>query len=322
MCIRDSITPSRSANSRTMTDTWSAFANRAASRAWVLESSGAPPAAASAATRVTSRSHLSAIVPILTWNTTRSSSPAMCSNPEARSLSNENSASSILPSSTRSLPAVQITAGNERVLEGRIEDAEFSFDKDLASGLEHMVGELDRVVFHVKIGTMADKSERLVGLTGALAEATGVQEDSKIHALEAARLAKADQVSVMVREFADLEGVMGETYARIEGFPSEVAQAIREQYLPDAAGGAPPRTLAGALLATAEKVDNIVGAFACGEPPSGSKDPYGLRRAAMGMVTIAFMHGLEYDVRALVGAAYAGLDRFPNLVGRDPVSYT
>ena len=213
--------------------------------------------------------------------------------------------------------AEQITAGNERVLEGRIEDAEFSFDKDLASGLEHMVGELDRVVFHVKIGTMADKSERLVGLTGALAEATGVQEDSKIHALEAARLAKADQVSVMVREFADLEGVMGETYARIEGFPSEVAQAIREQYLPDAAGGAPPRTVAGALLATAEKVDNVVGAFACGEPPSGSKDPYGLRRAAMGTVTVAFLHGLEYDVRALVQTAYGQLDGFPNLVGRE-----
>jgi glycyl-tRNA synthetase beta chain len=182
-----------------------------------------------------------------------------------------------------------------------------------------MVGQLDRVVFHVKIGTMADKSARLVALTGTLAEATGVSADSKAHALEAARLAKADQVSVMVREFADLEGVMGETYARIEGFSAEVAQAIREQYLPDVAGGAPPRTVAGALLATAEKVDNIVGAFACGEPPSGSKDPYGLRRAAMGMVTIAFMHGLEYDVRALVGAAYAGLDRFPSLVGRDQV---
>lgn len=215
--------------------------------------------------------------------------------------------------------AEQITAGNERVLEGRIEDAEFSFDKDLASGLEHMVGELDRVVFHVKIGTMADKSDRLVALTGALAEATGVSHDAKTHALEAARLSKADQVSVMVREFADLEGAMGETYARIEGFPSEVAQAIREQYLPDAAGGVPPRTVAGALLATAEKVDNIVGAFACGEPPSGSKDPYGLRRAAMGMVTVAFMHGLEYDLRTLVQTAYGLLDRFPNLVDRDQV---
>jgi glycyl-tRNA synthetase beta chain len=215
--------------------------------------------------------------------------------------------------------AQQITAGNERVLEGRIEDAEFSFDKDLATGLEQMAAGLDRVVFHIKIGTMADKTDRLVALTESLADTLGIAEDSRAHAVEAARLCKADQVSVMVREFADLEGVMGETYAGIEGFPGEVAQAIREQYLPDAAGGAPPRTVAGALLATAEKVDNIVGAFACGEPPSGSKDPYGLRRAAMGMVTISFLHGFEYDVRALVERAYDGLERFPNLVSRQNV---
>ncbi len=215
--------------------------------------------------------------------------------------------------------AEQITVGNERVLRGRIEDAEFSFDKDLAMGLEHMVTGLDRVVFHVKIGTMADKTSRLVALTRHMADATGVTGDAAAHALEAARLAKADQVSVMVREFADLEGAMGETYARIEEFPADVAQAIREQYLPDAAGGDPPRTVAGALLATAEKVDNVVAAFACGEPPSGSKDPYGLRRAAMGIVTISFIHGFEYDVRALVGAAYAQLERFPGLVGAEQV---
>ena len=215
--------------------------------------------------------------------------------------------------------AEQITAGNERVLQGRLEDAEFSFDKDLATGLEQMADGLDRVVFHVKIGTMADKTARLVALVEQLAESVGVAADVRDHAVEAARLSKADQVSVMVREFADLEGAMGETYARIEGFPGDVAQAIREQYLPDAAGGDPPLTVAGALLATAEKVDNVVGAFACGEPPSGSKDPYGLRRAAMGMVTIAFMHGFEYDVSELVKAAYAGLDRFPALVDREQV---
>lgn len=215
--------------------------------------------------------------------------------------------------------ADQITAGNERVLRGRIEDAEFSFDKDLVMGLEQMALGLARVVFHVKIGTMADKTTRVVALTGYLAGVTGVAADAAAHALEAARLAKADQVSVMVREFADLEGAMGETYARIEGFPADVAQAIREQYLPDAAGGDPPRSVAGALLATAEKVDNVVAAFACGEPPSGSKDPYGLRRAAMGMVTISFTHGFEYDVRALVSAAYAGFERFPGLVGAERV---
>ena len=148
----------------------------------------------------------------------------------------------------------QITAGNERVLEGRIEDAEFSFDKDKATGLEAMASQLGKIVFHVKAGSMKDKTERLVALTGYLAEVTGAPGEARERALEAARLAKADQVSIMVREFADLEGVMGETYARMEGHHPEVAQAIREQFLPDAAGGAVPATFPGAFLATAEKV--------------------------------------------------------------------
>lgn len=209
--------------------------------------------------------------------------------------------------------AAVITAGNERVLEGRIEDAEFSFDKDLAAGLEQMAAQLDRVVFHEKIGSMKDKTERLVALTRYLAEREGAAVEVRQHAEEAARLSKADQVSVMVREFADLEGTMGETYARMEGFPEEVARAISEQFLPDAAGGELPKTLAGALLATAEKIDNIIAAFAVGEPPSGSKDPYGLRRAAMGMVTIAFKHGFSYGVRDLAAFAYDLLAGPPGL---------
>jgi glycyl-tRNA synthetase beta chain len=213
----------------------------------------------------------------------------------------------------------QITSGNERVLQGRIEDAEFSFDKDKAIGLEAMVAQLDKIVFHVKAGTMKDKTDRLVALTRYLAEETGMPSEAREHALEAARLAKADQVSVMVREFADLEGIMGETYARMEGRDAEVAQAIREQFLPDAAGGAVPVTVPGALLATAEKVDNIASAFACGEPPSGSKDPYGLRRAAAGMVAIAMHHGLHYDVEKLLAEAYCLLERFPGLVDRETV---
>jgi glycyl-tRNA synthetase len=213
----------------------------------------------------------------------------------------------------------QITAGNERVIEGRIEDAEFSFEKDKATGMETMASGLGKIVFHVKAGTMKDKTDRLVALTGYLAEVSGAPCEARERALEAARLAKADQVSIMVREFADLEGVMGETYALMEGHHPEVAQAIREQFLPDAAGGAVPVTVPGALLATAEKVDNIVAAFACGEPPSGSKDPYGLRRAAAGMVAIAMQHGLYYDVDSLLGRAYDGLERFPGLVGRETV---
>ena len=206
-----------------------------------------------------------------------------------------------------------ITAGNERVLEGRIEDAEFSFEKDKVTGIDEMVAQLGRIVFHEKAGSMKDKTDRLVILTGFLADQVQATPEVKGRAREAARLSKADQVSVMVREFADLEGVMGDTYAVMAGYPEEVAEAIREQYLPDAAGGAVPKTVPGALLATAEKVDNIVAALACGEPPSGSKDPYGLRRAAAGMVAIAQEHGLHYDVDGLVKKAYVELERFPNL---------
>ncbi len=213
----------------------------------------------------------------------------------------------------------QITMGNERVLQGRIEDAEFSFEKDKVTGLEQMAAQLGRIVFHEKVGSMKDKTDRLVALTAYLAEVTGAPSDVLEKSLEAARLAKADQVSVMVREFADLEGVMGEKYALMEGHHPEVAQALREQFLPDAAGGAVPVTAPGALLATAEKVDNIVAAFACGEPPSGSKDPYGLRRAAAGMVAIAGHHGLRYDAERLVDRAYDGLERFPGLTGRESV---
>ncbi len=213
----------------------------------------------------------------------------------------------------------QITAGNERVLQGRIDDAEFSFEKDKVMGLQDMAAQLDKIVFHVKAGTMRDKTERLVVLVRHLGEVTRAPGAARERAVEAAKLAKADQVSVMVREFADLEGVMGEKYALIEGHHPDVAKALREQFLPDAAGGVVPETLPGSLLATADKVDNITAAFACGEPPSGSKDPYGLRRAAAGMVAIAAEHGLRYDVEKLVERAYDGLERFPGLVARGAV---
>jgi glycyl-tRNA synthetase beta chain len=213
----------------------------------------------------------------------------------------------------------QITLGNERVLQGRIEDAQFSFEKDKVTGLEQMAAELEKIVFHEKAGSMKDKTDRLVALTAYLAEVIGAPGDVRERALEAARLAKADQVSVMVREFAELEGVMGEKYALMEGHHPEVAQALREQFLPDAAGGVVPVTVPGALLATAEKVDNIVAAFACGEPPSGSKDPYGLRRAAAGMVAIANRHELHYDTADLIDRAYDGLESFSGLTPRESV---
>ena len=197
-----------------------------------------------------------------------------------------------------------ITEGNERILEGRIEDAEFSFDKDLTTGIEAMAAGLAEVVFHRRLGSLADKAvrlERLVSTLSGMLDLSG--EDTKT-ATTAARLAKADLVSVMVQEFPDLEGYIGSVYARMEGFPGDVCAAIAEQYLPTVAGGGLPETRPGALLAMADKVDNIVGAWSVDELPTGSRDPYGLRRAAVGIAAITMHFQLDLDLAQLFTDAH------------------
>jgi glycyl-tRNA synthetase beta chain len=146
-------------------------------------------------------------------------------------------------------------------------------------------------------GSFAEKSERLV----ALVEALGGGEASQ----EAARLAKADQAAELVREFPVLEGHVGAEYARLAGYPEAVCAAIDEQYLPDSAGGPLPETEAGRVLAAADKVDNLTVAFALGQRPTGSRDPYGLRRAAIGLCRLALEGGLELDLAALVQRDHA-----------------
>lgn len=195
-----------------------------------------------------------------------------------------------------------ITEGNERVLEGRIEDAEFSFDKDLKTGIEAMAGELDKVVFHRRLGSLAQKTARLEALVSYFADLIQLPEHDQKTVLAAARLAKADQVSIMVQEFADLEGYIGSIYARMEGFPSDVCTAIEEHFLPTSAGGGMPSTVPGAVLAIAEKVDNIVGSFAVDEVPTGSRDPYGIRRAAAGLAAISMRFGFDFDLEVLLAA--------------------
>lgn len=200
--------------------------------------------------------------------------------------------------------APEITEGNERVLEGRIEDAEFSFDQDLKVGIEAMSGKLDRVVFHRRLGSLADKTSRLERLVEAFAGMVGLCDPDRQSALTAARLAKADQVSIMVQEFPDLEGYIGSVYANMEGYSAEICSAIEEHYLPVAAGGSIPGTAAGAVLAIADKVDNLVGAFAVEELPTGSRDPYGLRRAALGLAEISGRYGFDFDLIELLADAY------------------
>ena len=178
-----------------------------------------------------------------------------------------------------------VRAGNETVLEGRLDDASFTFERDAALGIDELASRLGSITFFADAGSFADKAERLRALVGKLG---GGGEAS----LEAARLAKADQASELVREFPDLEGYIGAEYARLAGYPEAVCAAIEEQYLPDAAAGRLPQTEAGKGLAAADKLDTLTVSFSLGHRPTGSRDPYGLRRAAIGLVRLAVEGGL------------------------------
>jgi glycyl-tRNA synthetase beta chain len=177
-----------------------------------------------------------------------------------------------------------VKAGNENVLEGRLDDASFTFERDVQIGIDALAERLGAITYFKGAGSFADKTERLQRLVSELGggEAT----------LEAARLAKADQASELVREFPDLEGYIGAEYARLAGYPEAVNAAIEEQYLPDSAGGPLPQTETGKVLAAADKLDTLTTSFSLGHRPSGSRDPYGLRRAAIGLDRLAVEGGL------------------------------
>ena len=189
-----------------------------------------------------------------------------------------------------------VVRGNERVLRARLADARFFFEEDRKVRLEDRVEGLDKVRFQAKLGSIRDKVDRigrLVETCGRLAAAAakGTPAEEAIlgalgHATRAARLCKADLVTHVVREFPDLQGIMGREYARLDGEPEEVAVAIEEHYRPRQSGGALPETPAGALLAIAEKLDTLAGCFHAGLLPTATQDPYGLRRAALGIIAI------------------------------------
>jgi glycyl-tRNA synthetase beta chain len=177
-----------------------------------------------------------------------------------------------------------VRAGNETVLEGRLDDATFTFERDVAAGIEELAARLGSIVYFAEAGTFADKTDRLRKLVDRL----GGGDASR----EAARLAKADQAAELVREFPELEGYIGAEYARLAGFPEAVCAAIAEQYLPDSAGGPLPTSEPGRVLAAADKLDALTVSLELGHRPSGSRDPYGLRRAAIGLCRLATEGGL------------------------------
>jgi glycyl-tRNA synthetase beta chain len=180
-----------------------------------------------------------------------------------------------------------VRAGNENVLEARLEDAAFTFERDVAVGIDALAKRLGAITYFAGAGTFADKTDRLLRLV----ERLGGGEATR----EAARLAKADQASELVREFPELEGAAGAEYARLAGYPEAVAKAVEEQYLPDAADAPLPETEAGKVLAAADKIDTLTTSFGLGHRPSGSRDPYGLRRAAIGLDRLALEGGLTIE---------------------------
>jgi len=196
-----------------------------------------------------------------------------------------------------------IRRGNERVLRARLNDAEFFYREDRKRPLADRVPDLAQVVFQERLGTLQDKTVRLQRLAPWIAErlAPGAREV----AARAALLAKADLTTAMVKEFTELQGVMGREYARLSGEPPAVCQAIEEQYWPRAAGDRLPETPGGAALALADRLDAIVGCFGVGLVPTGSEDPYGLRRAAQGVVQILLRRDARLSLDEAVRQAQA-----------------
>jgi glycyl-tRNA synthetase beta chain len=204
-----------------------------------------------------------------------------------------------------------VRVGNEEVLVGRLDDARFAYRRDLERGIGAMAEELGRVSFLGGAGSLADKVERLGPIVARLCERNDLGADVAAAAARAATLCKADLVSGLVSEFSDLEGYAGSVYAGAAGEDEAVCAAIEEHHRPSEAGGTLPASDAGAVLAVADKADTVAVAFSRGLEPTGSRDPYGLRRAVAGIVAIALDRGYRIDPAALVGDAAAGflLDR-------------
>ena len=202
-----------------------------------------------------------------------------------------------------------VKAGNEKVLRARLADALFFYHEDTKKPLESFVDKLQTVVFQAKLGTVYDKTLRIEKLSQVILNELNMTE-SKENTLRAAKLCKADLVTNMVFEFTELQGIMGRDYAKVSGENEEVCQGIFEHYLPRFAGDILPDTNTGIALSIADKLDSIAGFFAIGIKPSGSQDPYALRRQALGILSILLDRKLSVNLNNLINAA---LDNYSNL---------
>ncbi|OWJ68301.1 glycine--tRNA ligase subunit beta [Inquilinus limosus] len=191
--------------------------------------------------------------------------------------------------------------GNERVLRARLSDAKFFWDQDRKTPLESRVKSLEPIIFHAKLGSVAQKVERMAALAAGLAPAL---DADPAKADRAARLAKADLTSEMVGEFPELQGLMGRYYALAQGEPADVAEAIADHYKPVGPGDRCPTAPVSIAVALADKLDTLAGFFAIDEKPTGSRDPYALRRAALGVIRLITENKLSLPLRAAFGAAW------------------
>ena len=210
----------------------------------------------------------------------------------------------ITVSNIESTEPEQVIAGNERVVRPRLSDAAFFWSTDRQQRLDAHCDALKRVTFQTQLGSLHDKSERVRGLACAIADSIGADPGL---ADRAAQLAKCDLLTSMVGEFPELQGLMGRYYAQHDGEPAEVAEALREQYLPRFAGDELPVTRTGMAVSIADKLDTIAGIYAAGQKPTGTRDPFGLRRAALGLLRISIERRLDLDLQQLIDEALAAL---------------
>jgi glycyl-tRNA synthetase beta chain len=202
----------------------------------------------------------------------------------------------------------EVRKGYERVIRPRFADAKFFFEEDLKQGLASMGAGLASVTYQAKLGTLADKVARVAGLAATIAAQVGVDPQ---RARRAAELSKADLQSRLVNEFPELQGIAGRHYAQAEGEPADVAAAIDEAYMPRFGGDAIAPSRPGQVLAIAERLDTLAGGFAAGLKPTGNKDPFALRRNALGLARTLIEGGIELDLVAMLGAARDAVGAVP-----------
>jgi glycyl-tRNA synthetase beta chain len=200
-----------------------------------------------------------------------------------------------------------VIGGNERVVRPRLADAKFFFDQDRKKTLESRIASLDKVVYHNKLGSQGERNARVVKLAGLIAQQLG-DKTLVSKAQQAARLSKADLITDMVGEFPELQGIMGRYYAQHEGLDDEIAFAIEDHYKPRFAGDELPRSLVGICVALADKLETLVGLFSIGEKPTGDKDPFALRRQALGIIRMLIDAKLSLPFDALIQLALQQFD--------------